>query len=228
MPAGGSKYGGAMYGGAKYGVNPAERQPTAGVEEQPYEGAYVAPAQGRKTPFVPGGLVLSIGGGITDFAGTGMRSITQVGGEYEVRLMWGSRSPLAIEAAYVGTAQAIRAVGMDPNAILVSNGVEGIGRLNIGTWWFQPYIFGGVGWQHFNVTNKSFNVSDVQNVEDAVTVPWGGGFAAYIGNDGWNVDFRVTYRSTFSDHDMVLPGSPASTTRNLANYSANLRVGYEF
>jgi hypothetical protein len=228
-PYGGDKYGtsmgGSMYGGSKYGVSGAERQPTAGYEEQPTE-AYAKPAPSRREPLVPGGLVLSVGGGINDFAGQQMRNLTELGGEWEARVLWGSRFPLGIEVAYVGTAQNIRAVGLDPGAVLVSNGIEGMGRLNIGTYRFQPYIVGGVAWQHFSVTNKSFNVSDVDNSDDVVAIPFGGGFAAYIG-DGFMVDARFVYRATYHD-DLIQAGSPSAGGRGLANWCANLKLGYEF
>jgi hypothetical protein len=230
-PTGGDKYGtsmgGAMYGGSKYGVNPNERQPTAGYEEeQPYHEVAAKPAPSRREPMVPGGLVLTVGGGINDFASAQMRGITSLGGEWEVRALWGSRSPIALEVAYVGTAQSMHVEGMDPNAVLVSNGIEGLGRLNIGTYRFQPYLVAGVAWQHFDVTNKSFNVSDVNNSDDVLAIPFGGGFAAYIA-DGFVIDARFIYRATYEEN-LIQPGSPQSGGHGLANWCANLKLGYEF
>ena len=70
-------------------------------------------------------------------------------------MTFGSRSPIAIEAAYVGSAQGINALGLDTDALLVGQGAEGNLRLNLTTRRVQPYLFGGIGWTRYNLERSS-------------------------------------------------------------------------
>jgi hypothetical protein len=172
------------------------------------------------------GVGLSIGGGGFGFVDSTARDFTDVGGSWEARLSVGTRSPIALEAAYVGSAQGIDAIGLDPDAILVGNGVEGVARINLGRAEIQPFVFGGAGWRHYRVTNADFNLSNVSNRDNVLEVPLGAGLAWRTG--GVFFDVRGTYRLAFFD-DLISPGpADAFSGADLDSWNATLRLGFEF
>ena len=71
------------------------------------------------------GGALFVGGGFQDFTNSDLRSMTGSGGYWSARLVGGMRRIVGMEAAYVGDARNIDALGLGSNAHLVSNGVEG-------------------------------------------------------------------------------------------------------
>ena len=79
---------------------------------------------------------------------------------WNARVLAGTRQYFGVEAAYVGTARGIDALGVQSNAALVVNGVEGDARLNV------PVVMrrgscssrsasSGSGGQHYQVTNTN-------------------------------------------------------------------------
>lgn len=58
-------------------------------------------------PLSPIGLGVSAGAGVTGFVDGDMREAADPGGTWDVRVAAGTRLPVAFEAAYVGSAQAI-------------------------------------------------------------------------------------------------------------------------
>jgi len=211
-------YGGERYGGAQ--LNKSETHPTAGMEETP-------PTETTTTTHeaYPHHVGLSIlaGGGVTDFSKSDARSVTSTGGEYEARVAW-NMGLIGLEGAYVGTAQNINALGLDSNAWLASNGVEGLFRLNLGTFMIQPFVFGGASYVHYSIENSSFNTSDIRSSDDTFVIPFGGGISTRLGHSGAVVDARFTYRPTFGA-DMIVP---SGGEHQLDNWSASARLGWEF
>jgi len=204
------------------------QQPSEPVAQPvpPPENVNVNITENKPHPTLPMGLAISAGGGIEDFSGDGMRGLTDIGGTWEARLTFGTRSILGLEAAYVGTANGITSLGLDSSAILMSNGAEAVARLNIGTFRFQPFVFGGVGWGHYQVTNTSVNTSDLADNKDVLLIPFGGGISTYLG-DHFMADARFTYRSAFYD-DIFRTADVNSGGAGLANWAATLRLGYQF
>lgn len=168
----------------------------------------------------PYGMSASIGGGVMGFTDSAATSRSPVGGGWEARLAFGTRSIIGVEAAYTGTAQNVNALGLDNSAVLISNGVEGDVRFNlVGYMNIVPYVFGGAGWRRYDVTNAAFNVSDVRNSDDVFEIPFGAGVGyAY---HGFLFDVRGTVRPTF---DNQLFGKNAE----LHTWSATARLGWEF
>ncbi len=77
------------------------------------------------------GIQVTGGGSVTDFTERYARSFTNVGGGWNVRVGFLTRFLISGEIQYIGTAQRINAVGLDNNAVLLSNGAEFNLRLNI-------------------------------------------------------------------------------------------------
>ena len=238
QPVGGDAYGGIQpkedvdttqeplepMGGSTYGAAPIEPQPSPVVSEPMIEEEPVVVEEDTDTDlYTSFGMSLSVGGGVTDFVDDSAEDVTDVGGAWDARLAIGTRSIIGIEAAYVGTAQDMDALGLDDDAVLVSNGVEGLARLNLGNYFLQPYVVGGVGWSRYEIVNEDFNTSAIDSSDDIVTVPLGAGLDAKLGG-GFLLDGRFTYRTAFND-DMF---DAMSDGADLDNWNVSARLGYEF
>jgi hypothetical protein len=168
------------------------------------------------------GTAVELGGGVVNFTGSTARSMTNAGGAWDLRLAFGTRSILGLEAAYVGSAQGISAIGLDPDAVLVGNGGEAALRLNAPLAYrgslVEPFAFGGGGWTRYNVVNDNFNTSIVREKDDVLTVPFGAGLAASF--QGFMFDARFTYR--------VLYNQQLLGNANLDNWIASANIGSEF
>src|SRR5690606_37874324 len=132
------------------------------------------------TPF---GMALAVGGGVIGFIDSDATAFTDPGGSWEARLSVGTRWPVSIEAAYVGSAQNVEALGLDDDAILLGTIFEANARVNVlPNLPVQPYLFGGIGYTRYDITNEDFNTSSVDDEETLGHVPVGAGFAfRYLG-----------------------------------------------
>ena len=147
------------------------------------------------------GWGFAIGGGVGDFVGDAARDFTGVAGGWQARLTWGTNYWLAVEASYFGTAQSIDAIGLDPDAILVSNGLQGALRGNfLRNTYVQPFVYVGAAWRRYDLTNEVINTSDVADSDDTFELPVGVGIAGYI--YGFMADVRGEYRNSWGD-DLV-------------------------
>jgi len=182
---------------------------------------YTPPVYRPRTFMSRLGVGLTVGGGITDFTHSETRDLTALGGSWTARLTLGTREFLGIEAAYVGSAQSIDAIGLDPAAVLVANGIEGALRVNLTRTTLQPYFFGGAAWKHYSLANKDFNDSNIRNDDDVLEIPVGVGLAWHA--DRLMIDGRFDYRPTFDD-ELIRPTDSLS----LDNWNLTARVGFEF
>jgi hypothetical protein len=173
----------------------------------------------------PRGGGFFVGGGFEDFTNNSLRSMTGSGGYWSARIVGGMRQILGMEAAYVGNARTIDALGLNGNARLISNGLEGALRLNIPivSWsqrsLIEPFGFVGLGWSHYNLVNANVNVSNVASSDDIVTMPFGGGLA--FGYGGFVADARFTYRKTYYNN-LVTGGG------DLDSWGAGGQIGFGF
>jgi hypothetical protein len=187
---------------------------------------YVERGFGKALPASVVGAGLLLGGGVQDFSRSGARGVTNTGGFWSARLVAGTREYIGLEGAYVGSAQGINALGLDSDAVLISNGVEGAVRLNLpivvarSAALLEPFVFGGAGWSRFHVARTSINTSDIASDDDVLTVPYGAGMM--VAYRGLMADARFTYRSTFYN-DLL-----RTTGGSLDNWSAGAQVGFEF
>ena len=215
-------------------------EPTTNVEvDTPPENApFVVPApvaprqaadseRGRiyRSSVSPRGGGFFVGGGFEDFTNNSLRSMTGGGGYWSARIVGGMRQIIGMEAAYVGNARTIDALGLNGNARLISNGLEGAVRLNIPivSWsqrsLLEPFGFVGLGWSHYNLTNANLNVSNVASSDDIMTMPFGGGLA--FGYGGFMAEARFTYRKTYYNN-LVTGGG------DLDSWGAGGQIGFGF
>ena len=167
------------------------------------------------------GTGLLVGGGFEDFTNDNLRGMTGGAGTWNARAIAGTRQFVGVEAAYVGAARGVDALGVQSNAVLVSNGVEGALRLNVpvvmrSRQLLEPFGFVGVGWSHYQVTNTNTNTSDLAADDDIMSLPMGGGLEYAIGR--FMADARFTYRATYYN-DLMRTGG------NLNNWGVSTQVG---
>lgn len=170
------------------------------------------------------GFAITVGAGVTGFADDTMRSATHPGGTWELRFSTAIRSRLAVEAGYVGSAQQVDLLGMDPDALLVGTGLEAAARVNLATGRVSPYVLIGAGWTHYDVTNADSNTSSMSSRDDVLAVPFGAGADVRFGS--WILDARAVFRATF-DNDLLPDSSEVGNPTRLDNWSALLRGGFE-
>lgn len=175
------------------------------------------------------GFALTAGGGVQGFTGGTMRDTTKDGGNWDVRAAFGTRLPVSFEASYLGSAQQINALGLDSNALLVGNGVQGNLRINAttGNIPVQPFLFGGVAWRRYQLENTSTNTSDVIGEDDVLEVPLGIGVAYKL--RGFTLDARGEYRPSFYSNLVPDSGTNAfSDPASLDRWGVNANLGVEF
>lgn len=190
-----------------------------------YEGSSGETMLWRERPshlLTPAGLGISVGGGITNFINGDTSDVAGLGGLWEARLTYGTRSFVAIEAAYVGSAQPTDVTGLSSDANLIGNGGEANLRINFTRTTVQPYIFGGGGWTHYQLVNDDVNLSGVDSRDDVFFVPAGVGLGIHAG--GFLFDIRGTARFAF---DEQLVDSAVSGNGDLDSWSASARLGWE-
>ena len=204
------------YGGQTYGMPSAEPQAMAMPPAEPEQKA--------RNRWIPYGQAISVSGGVVDFTKEAAQDQTSTGGSWDARYVIGTRSWIGAEAAYVGTANSTDALGLDDSAVLVSNGAEGLLRMNVASIpYVQPFVFGGGAWQNYDLTNDDFNTSDISSGSDNVfALPFGGGLQTVMG--GFMADARFTYRETWGN-DIVRTGDSQGT---LNTWNVSARVGFEF
>ena len=188
-----------------------------------------------KTGLMSGfGTSLQVGGGVFGFTREATRNFMDTGGSWTARLVLGTRMPLAVEAAYIGTANDISALGLDADALLLGNGAEAalrwnivstfLGSMDTGYGRIDPYVFGGIAYKHYNLINEDFNTSSINDSDDVGEVPMGGGIAWNMG--GFSLDLRGEYRWSFSDN--LVSGISNNNNNQLSNWNASARLGVEF
>src|SRR5690554_657333 len=173
------------------------------------------------TPF---GMGLTVGGGVVGFTNSEMRDNLHTGGGWEARATFGTKTPLALEAAYVGTANRLDTFGVDDNAALVSNGAEANLRLNLSTSTIKPYLVAGAGWKHYAVENTDVNTSSLEDSDNVLEVPLGVGLGYSFNR--FIADVRGTWRPAF-DNDLIR-SEVGGDDNSLDTWKVGANVGFEF
>ncbi len=178
------------------------------------------------------GVSTILGGGVTGFTDKAMRdTITNnVGGLWDFRVTLGSHTPLALDISYIGTAAKINALTGTKWGTLVGTSAEAALRYNVLPHYaWNPYVFAGVGWQHYDINGISFTMADtgMNPSDNSVVFPMGTGIS-YRDASGLVVDLRGTFRAN-ADYGLVLnPTSPDHTYAPMHAWEASGAVGYEF
>jgi hypothetical protein len=207
------------------GINGTVTEP-APVVPPPPAPVYTATEAQQAPPAwrAPVGMAVLIGGGFQDFSNDTLRSMTGSGGYWNARLLFGTRQPIGVEAAYVGDARSISGLGLSSNSRLMSNGAEGALRLNLpiaqGASLVEPFAFVGLGWAHYQVSGNNTATSDLAASDDVLTLPYGAGLE--LSYRGLMADARFTYRQTYYNN---LLGSGGG---DLNNWGVGALIGFEY
>jgi hypothetical protein len=173
------------------------------------------------------GIALQVGGGIMNFGSPQMQSVTRAGGYWDARVVLGLRTFLALELAYVGTANPVLPPAVETGGTLVGHGAEGDLRLNIpflsrdGAY-VLPYGLAGVGWQRYRITGGD-STGVLAAGDDVLSVPVGGGLT--IGYRHLYFDSRFTYR--FTRYEDMIPGNQRGADQ-LRHWAFGGNFGYVF
>jgi hypothetical protein len=182
------------------------------------------------------GISTTLNGGVVQFTNSTMRGTTSsLGGLWGLHVTFGTHLPLALDLAYVGTATHVGGLPTGNSATLIGTAAEGTLRWNVlprSSW--TPYVFGGVGYQRYDVTGGDVTLSDsgMNSSDNLLSVPTGLGFA-WRGNNGLVADVHGTYRFTWFQDLLLSNGAPILGTSSsdfvkLNNWEASAAIGYEF
>jgi hypothetical protein len=201
----------------------AEPAPPAETPDSPHP----AEAPPRWMPLSHFGMTLAAGGGVTDFLGGAASSVTGTGASWDVRLAFGTRRILGVEASYVGGANTIHSLGFDTvHTRLIRNGIEGAARVNAplyaGDTLLEPYVAVGAGWNGYRITNATSPTASASPTStNTLSLPVALGFA--VGYKGFVADARATLRPTYRQTTLSNAGGDA-----LTNWELGAMVGFEF
>ncbi|MBX3155050.1 MAG: outer membrane beta-barrel protein [Deltaproteobacteria bacterium] len=175
------------------------------------------------------GIGVIVGGGITGFTSQAMRDIVSndVGGQWDARVTIGTHIPIALDLQYQGTAQSLQTLSGFDNGTLIGTALEGMARWNILPHFsFNPYIFGGLGWQNYNVTNRNFSraATGLASSDNSLSIPLGAGLSWRDGS-GLVADLRGTFRFA-ADQDLLL--EPNGSQADLWTWGVSAQIGWEF
>ncbi len=174
------------------------------------------------------GIGVALGGGVEGFTSDTLRNTTNDGGNWNVRLAFGTRQPLGFEAAYFGSAQSIDAFGLDDDALLVGNGLQGNLRLNLVDANVQPFVFGGLAWRRYTLQNTDVNTSDILDSDDVLEIPMGAGVAWKYA--GFMFDARGEFR--YADQEDLVPefadNGALDDTGTMHRWGVNANIGLAF
>ncbi|MBX3160437.1 MAG: outer membrane beta-barrel protein [Deltaproteobacteria bacterium] len=177
------------------------------------------------------GVALQLGAGITGFTNDTMRSLsnTDVGGLWAAKLTLGSHLPIGIDVAYTGTSTDISSLIGSRNGTLLGTTVEGALRYNILPHFpVNPYVFAGLGWQRYDITDNTFSLSDsgIADRDDSLIVPMGAGLA-WRDRSGLVMDVHGTFRLN-TNSEMVLERVASRDFADMHTWEASANVGFEF
>jgi len=174
------------------------------------------------------GVSAILGGGVSGFTDKTMRSTTaDVGGLWDLRVTIGSHIPLALDVSYLGTATDIRNMPAGQSSTLIGTTAEAALRYNILPHYdWNPYVFAGAGWQHYDVTGDRPQLTGMASSDDLIEFPVGTGVA--YRRSGFVADLRGTFRATTEENLVVTNPATNSNFAPMHTWEASAALGYEF
>jgi hypothetical protein len=164
--------------------------------------AQESPTVKRNRWFDPRDHALIAGGGVADFVGSSMRDATETGAQWDVRYAISHRSLVAFETGYTGTYNKLQSPVEGHGSVapyLINHSVDSDLRLNLLPFRVQPYIFGGLGYNHASMKNLADSpamAARFNGTDEQLLVPAGAGLALHLFKHG-TIDARFTYRAIF-------------------------------
>lgn len=181
-------------------------------------------------PVADTGVGISVGGGIAGFTDRAMRETVtaDVAPLWDVRALVGTHSPIGVEASYIGSAGTVRTLTGSEDGTLVGTTFEATARWNIlphMTW--NPFVFAGVGWQHYGVQNMSLATSDtgLDQSDNLLEIPMGAGVSFRDPNSGFTFEVRSTFRAAVANATLV--AEPNGGYAGMHTWEASAAFGWD-
>lgn len=176
------------------------------------------------------GVGFIAGGGLTGFTDQAVRNNMQnnVQGLWDARISIGTHVPIGLDLSYVGTASSLaNPLGTGgSNGTLYGTAAEAALRWNILPHFaWDPYVFGGIGWQNYEVTGQSLAMPGMRSSDNSVEFPMGVGMS-FRDTSGWLVDVRGTFRDD-PNSNLIYQASNNSYAP-MHSWEASAALGYEF
>lgn len=202
---------------------PVDTMPATGYEKpHPYSYAWNDPT--LETGI---GVAFGVGGGIGGFTDSTVNDLSssEIGGVWQFRTTIGSHTPIGVDLAYNGTAYDLQSFSGTSDTLIGTN-FEGALRWNVlphNAW--NPYIFGGVGWQHYDLNDNTLTRADdgIGSSDDLAVFPMGVGLS-YRDSSGITGEVRGTFRAAASS-SFIQDATGADA--DLHTWEASAGVGYE-
>jgi hypothetical protein len=174
------------------------------------------------------GVSFQVGGGVGGFTDSSVNNLSdsEVGGVWQFRSTIGSHTPLGVDLAYNGTAYDVQDFAGVTTDTLVGTEFEGALRWNmLPHYAWNPYIFGGVGWQHYDLNDNTLTRADsgIGSSDDLAVFPMGVGLA-FRDTSGLTAEVRGTFRAAASS-SFIQDATGADA--DLHTWEASAGIGYE-
>ncbi len=174
------------------------------------------------------GVSFQLGGGLGGFTDSSVNNISssEVGGVWQFRATIGSHTPLGLDLAYNGTAYDVQDFSGVTTDTLIGTNFESALRWNIlphFTW--NPYIFAGVGWQHYDLNDNTLTRADsgIGSSDDLAVFPMGAGLA-FRDSSGFTGEVRGTFRAAGSSSFIE---DSTGADADLHTWETSISLGYE-
>jgi hypothetical protein len=185
--AGGTGTGGTGTSGTTATV--PTQQETSIISVQP---VVVEDQEEKKAKSDARGVTVLLGGGVEGYTGDFAPQINP-GPTWGVGVALKPVGALGLELGYSGATNNLTGRGLDDDADLVRNGGTAVATIGLAPARFQPYLLGGVGFDHYNVRNAQ----NSEFKDDTLgNVPLGLGFRTHIGD--FTADLRGVYGLLFN------------------------------
>jgi hypothetical protein len=163
------------------------------------------------------------GAGVADFARPPIRDNASPAFAYDTRLVVGTHTPLAFEAAYSG-GYALEHDPFGPDPRLLTTRLTGGARVDVARWRFHPFFTAGVGWVNLHSFGRDQAPEAAVNFghdANGAVFPLGGGLVVRIA--------RHAVLEARGSYDLLV-GVKDFTNRNMRPdmWTATLHGGYAF
>jgi hypothetical protein len=175
------------------------------------------------------GVGVTLGGGINGFTDSQVSDNLEsdIGGVWQIRATIGTHIPIGLDLSYTGSSVDLEPFGIEGTGELLGTNLEAAVRWNILPHYsVNPYIFGGAGWQMYDIRDTTFALSDagIDDDESIAVFPMGAG-VAYRDISGITFDARGTFRLA-ADSSLIADAN--GEFADLHTWEASGNVGYEF
>jgi len=182
------------------------------------------------------GLAVMGGFGAETFVSQAADDVSGVGGLWDLRVVMGLQSRIAVELGYIGSAADIDSRLDDSSGTLIGTTIEAGARVHmVRDLALRPYAFAALGWRRYDVSGADFETSStgLNDADTLFTLPIGLGVTyrfEELGVPGLVAAARGTLRLNMNP-DLILIDPLQPQEREFAGmhtWGLTMRAGYEF